>query len=130
MPTQRRAAAVALLAQMVTPAGTRNVISEGDLVQRVREQEGRMTRLWDVATHTQLGSPFAANALPVTGVAFGPDGGALAAGGNETVWLGSGFLWTNFADLSSRVCGLVGTGLSPAEWALYAPDLAYQDSCP
>lgn len=47
MPTQRRAAAIALLAQMVTSAGTRNVISAGDLVQRVQEQEGRIT-------HSQL----------------------------------------------------------------------------
>ena len=40
MPTQRRAAAIALLAQMVTSAGTRNVISAGDLVQRVRNKKG------------------------------------------------------------------------------------------
>ena len=44
MPTERRAAAIALLAQMVTSAGTRNVISAGDLVQRVQEQEGDITR--------------------------------------------------------------------------------------
>ena len=43
MPTQRRAAAIALLAQKVTSAGTRNVISADDLVQRVQEQEGRQT---------------------------------------------------------------------------------------
>ena len=43
MPTQRRAAAIALLAEMVTSAGTRNVISADDLVQRVQEQERRMT---------------------------------------------------------------------------------------
>jgi len=40
MPAQQRPAAIALLAQMVTSAGTRNVISAGDLVQRVQEQEG------------------------------------------------------------------------------------------
>jgi WD40 repeat protein len=34
-----RAAAIALLAQMVTSAGTRNVISAEDLVQRVREED-------------------------------------------------------------------------------------------
>jgi hypothetical protein len=34
-----RAAAIALLAQMVTSAGTRNVISAEDLVQRVREEQ-------------------------------------------------------------------------------------------
>jgi WD40 repeat protein len=38
-PPDVRAAAVALLAQMVTAAGTRNVISAEDLVQRVRAEE-------------------------------------------------------------------------------------------
>ncbi|HYB87053.1 MAG TPA: WD40 repeat domain-containing protein [Streptosporangiaceae bacterium] len=40
MPAQLRPAAIVLLAQMVTSAGTRNVISAGDLFQRVQEQEG------------------------------------------------------------------------------------------
>ena len=43
MPTQLRPAATALLAQMITSAGTRNVISAGDLFQRVQEQEGDIT---------------------------------------------------------------------------------------
>jgi hypothetical protein len=43
MPAQLRPAAIALLAQMVTAAGTRNVISAGDLVQRVQGQEGDIT---------------------------------------------------------------------------------------
>jgi len=43
MPTQLRPAAIALLGQMVTSAGTRNVISAGDLFQRVQEQEGHIT---------------------------------------------------------------------------------------
>lgn len=38
-PPQTRFAAVALLAQMVTAAGTRNVIAAEDLVQRVREED-------------------------------------------------------------------------------------------
>jgi WD40 repeat protein len=43
MPAQLRPAALVLLAQMVTSAGTRNVISAGDLFQRVQEQEGDIT---------------------------------------------------------------------------------------
>jgi len=43
MPTQLRAAATLLLAQMVTSAGTRNVISAGDLLQRAQEQEDDIT---------------------------------------------------------------------------------------
>ncbi|MGH2941589.1 MAG: hypothetical protein ACRDLN_02270 [Solirubrobacteraceae bacterium] len=38
-----RAAAIALLAQMVTSAGTRNVISAEDLVQRVREEDPELS---------------------------------------------------------------------------------------
>ena len=38
-PPDQRTAAVALLAQMVTSGGTRNVISADDLLQRVREEE-------------------------------------------------------------------------------------------
>ena len=43
MPPQLQGAAIALLAQMITDAGTRNVISAADLFQRVREHEGRQT---------------------------------------------------------------------------------------
>ena len=43
MTAQLRPAAIALLGQMVTSAGTRNVISAGDLFQRVQEQEGDIT---------------------------------------------------------------------------------------
>jgi WD40 repeat protein len=43
MPAQLRPTAIALLGQMVTSAGTRNVISAADLFQRVEEQEGDIT---------------------------------------------------------------------------------------
>jgi hypothetical protein len=43
MPAELRAAAIALLGQMVTSAGTRNVISADDLFPRVQEQEGAIT---------------------------------------------------------------------------------------
>lgn len=43
-PPQTRFAAVALLGQMVTPGGTRNVISAGDLVERVREEDPALSR--------------------------------------------------------------------------------------
>jgi WD40 repeat protein len=42
-PLQTRFAAVALLSQMVTPAGTRNVISAEDLIHRVREQDAALS---------------------------------------------------------------------------------------
>jgi hypothetical protein len=54
----------------------------------------------------------------------------LAAGGADgTVRLWTGFRWLSFAALKREVCGLVGHGLSRAEWAQYAPAIPYQDSC-
>ena len=50
MPAQLRPTATALLAHMVTSAGTRNVISASDLLQRVQEQERDITpNLFDQA---------------------------------------------------------------------------------
>ncbi|MGP0052719.1 MAG: hypothetical protein ACLPZR_28310, partial [Solirubrobacteraceae bacterium] len=43
MPPQLQGVAIALLAQMITGAGTRNVISAADLFERVREHEARTT---------------------------------------------------------------------------------------
>ena len=40
-------------------------------------------RMWDVATHRQLGSPLTANAFPVDSVAFSPDGRTLASGSQD-----------------------------------------------
>ena len=72
-----------------------------------------------------------ANGSPVNSVAFSPDGLTIAAGYSDgTVRLWSGFLWRDFAQLKHQVCNLVGNGLSQAEWVQYAPDIAYQDSCP
>jgi WD40 repeat protein len=49
LPSDLRAAAVALLGQMVTSAGTRNVISAEDLRQRVREDQEISPELLDEA---------------------------------------------------------------------------------
>jgi WD40 repeat protein len=43
-PLETRFAAVALLGQMVTPAGTRNVVSAEDLVHRVREEDTTLSQ--------------------------------------------------------------------------------------
>jgi WD40 repeat protein len=93
--------------------------------------EDGTARLWDVTTGRQLGLPLNASAGPLITVAFNDGGRTLAAAssnGTTRVW--PDFLWENFSELSNQVCGMVGTGLSRTEWALYAPGIAYQDNCP
>jgi WD40 repeat protein len=88
-------------------------------------------RFWDVATRQQLGLPLHDGNAAVLSVAFSPNGRMLAAGGNDgNLRLWSGFLWSNLAQLKADVCGLVGAGLSPSEWARYEPSIAYQNACP
>jgi WD40 repeat protein len=66
-----------------------------------------------------------------TSVAFSPDGGTLAsASNNGSLRLWSGFLWSDFTELKNQVYSLVGDRFQRTEWALYAPGIAYQDSCP
>jgi WD40 repeat protein len=86
-------------------------------------------RLWDVATHAQLGLPLPFPDTVFT-VAFSPDGRIGAAGGaDKTVSVSTGLSWNDFDQLKDRVCALVGTGLSRAEWARYAPGISYAPSC-
>jgi WD40 repeat protein len=87
-------------------------------------------RFWDTATREQLGSELRANRQPVYSVVFSQDGHTLAAAGEGgAVRLWSGFSWRDFAALTDQVCHMVGSDLTRAEWAQYAPAIAYRESC-
>ena len=84
-------------------------------------------RLWDPATHQQIGS-FTMAGL-VTSVAFSPDGKALAsvtANGSTQLWDVS-----YLVDVARDLCASAGRSLTRAGWARYVPPgLAYQKICP
>jgi WD40 repeat protein len=86
-------------------------------------------RLWDTATHLQIGGPLNGHAGAVSSVAFSPQGETLAVGScSHTVsLLNVGYL----TDIVPRLCASVGRSLTRAEWAQYVPpDQAYQKACP
>ena len=99
MPAHLREAAIALLGQMVTSAGTRNVISAGDLFERVR--------LWDVGSRRQVAARRMTGATSAFSVAFSPDGRTLAAGsydGRVRLWdLAGGKLLGLLPTASSKI---------------------------
>ena len=88
-------------------------------------------RFWDVATGTELGSPLLGDTGSIESLSFTPDGRILASGSiDHTVrlWLGIKSP-SSFAELSHEVCTFLGGGLSRAEWAQYAPNIRYHQSC-
>jgi hypothetical protein len=53
---------------------------------------------------------------------------AISAGTNVTLWD-----ITQISNIVARpeqvACAIVGRGLNPTEWAIYAPDLPYPQTC-
>ena len=115
----------AVLSVAFSPDG--KTVAGGDVVGTVR--------LWDVATHQQIGISLIGQGAEVDSMAFSPDGKTLASGSYD----GTARLWNvatpsqNLAEVTNLVqdlCALAGRSLTRAEWAQYVPNLAYQRVCP
>ena len=86
-------------------------------------------RLWDIETRTQRGRIAGAGGS-VYAVAFAPDGTTLGAAAGTHVRLWRNVLWSGQAQLRAVVCDHLFGWPSRAEWAQYAPGIAYRRDCP
>ncbi|MGW7442752.1 hypothetical protein [Kitasatospora sp. NPDC054795] len=90
---------------------------------------GSTLELWDVRNPTtpvlvaSVANPSGDTIRAVALVATGP---TLLVASNRTVSL----LDTDPARLADRLCSYSRGSVSPAQWRLYAPDIAYRNPCP
>jgi WD40 repeat protein len=81
-------------------------------------------RLWDIATHAQIGPPLGTK---VSAVAFSPNGKTLATTGPDGTQL-----WdiSPPGNLLDAVCAIAGGSLTHQEWSTYIPSEPFQQVCP
>jgi WD40 repeat protein len=92
------------------------------------------TTIWDIADVSQ---PFTVQSISgdtgaVNDAVFSPDGRLLVSGSEDgiaQVWTLGG-LPTIAADPVGLACQITGGGFTRAQWAKYAPGIAYSASCP
>ena len=108
-------------------AGLAGWRDRGAAVHRAATAGGDGTaRLWDVATHRQIGVPMTV-APAVIAVAFSPDGKVLATADTD----GTAQLWdVAFPSNLLRVtCSIAGRSLTHQEWSAYGSPVQYRN-CP
>ena len=86
-------------------------------------------QLWDVQDRRRLGRELG-HTQAVNAVAVSADGRTFASGSSDTTaQLWPHIIWRDKRMLTTEICDLVGSGLSRAESARYAPGVAYRSVC-
>ena len=74
---------IAVLTGHTGPVNSVAFSPDGTTLATRSDGDDGTVRLWDVATHRQIGGPLTGHAGPVTSVAFSPDGTTLASGDDD-----------------------------------------------